>query len=129
MWQDASTDSVPYTADTGLYFEEVVIGTCSASDTIQINAGLCDIVVPNIFSPNGDGVNDVFSVEVPLGELTKAQIYNRWGQHIYEFWDGGYWDGRTTLGEIAPEGTYMYVLEIEVNGQVESRAGTLYLSR
>ena len=68
------------------------------------------IVVPNVFTPNGDGSNDVFKlVEVNLRSV-EGEIYNRWGQKLYS-WKGlnGSWDGKTS-GKLAPDGTYFYLI-------------------
>ena len=54
-----------------------------------------DIQIPNVFTPNGDGQNDHFVVEVPgrIYECVDLRIYNRWGQIIYETFDNTPWDG------------------------------------
>jgi len=68
------------------------------------------IFIPNLFTPNKDGINDVFEVK---GEGIKALdciIYNRWGQKLYS-WDGvhGFWDGMIN-GNIAGNGTYFFLI-------------------
>ena len=68
--------------------------------------------MPNVFSPNGDGHNDVLEV-VSHGILTLDMvIMNRWGQlvgHIEH--PNQVWDSRTLSGERCPEGSYFYVLK------------------
>lgn len=68
-----------------------------------------DVVVPNVFSPNGDGKNDSFSIG-NIEAFTDANlvIYNRWGKLIYE--NAAYQNNWT--GDEYPDGTYFYVLEI-----------------
>ena len=68
------------------------------------------INIPNVFSPNGDGKNDVYKMDVSGINTFHCEIYNRWGQKLYE-WDGinGYWDGKTKNG-IASDGTYYYII-------------------
>ncbi len=69
--------------------------------------------ISNVFTPNGDGNNDLFLLDFPF---IKATIYNRWGQKIFEVENnGGSWDGRTTSGTIVSNGTYFYIIETEVN--------------
>jgi gliding motility-associated-like protein len=97
-----------------------VVGTdangCLGFDSVvvMIEAGL-EIFIPNVFSPNGDGENDVFAVEV-AGELNNCsdlKIYNRWGQIIFISTGGNTkWDGHTNVGQAVPEGTYFFVVEI-----------------
>ena len=80
-----------------------------------------DIFIPNVFTPNGDGENDIFAVEV-AGELNKCsdlKIYNRWGQIIFISTGGNTkWDGHTNVGQAVPEGTYFFV--VEINGIMKS---------
>jgi len=67
--------------------------------------------IPNIFTPNGDGANDIFKITAKgLGTL-HAEIYNRWGQKEYE-WNtlNGGWDGYSASGMPASSGTYYIVL-------------------
>ena len=69
--------------------------------------------IPNVFTPNGDGINDVFKLIDIIGEEFIDQfeivIVNRWGNLMRSFNDVTFeWDGRTESGEIATEGTYFY---------------------
>lgn len=67
--------------------------------------------IPNVFTPNGDGLNDLFSLDFPYKSV---KIYNRWSQLVFETKDNGiYWDGRTNAAAIMPEGTYYYVVKTE----------------
>ncbi|MCK6650331.1 MAG: gliding motility-associated C-terminal domain-containing protein, partial [Bacteroidia bacterium] len=69
-------------------------------------------VIPNIFSPNGDGTNDVFGVQNKGLETMDAEVYNRWGQKEYEWHTpNGGWDGRTASGVPAPDGTYYFIIK------------------
>lgn len=68
-------------------------------------------IVPNVFTPNGDGVNDILMITAKgLGSVS-AQIFNRWGQKEYE-WNtlNGGWDGYSASGVPAVEGTYYIIL-------------------
>lgn len=64
--------------------------------------------MPNAFSPNGDGINDIYKAKEGWQSIVefKAIIFNRWGQKIYE-WDdpAGGWDGRHN-GRDVPDGVY-----------------------
>lgn len=93
----------------------VVIGTdeygCKNSDSIIIHAdACCDVLVPNAFSPNGDGINDVFKA-VSLGhpQNYRIEIYNRWGQLVFVAYDiNKAWDGTYSNQQKADAGTYFY---------------------
>jgi gliding motility-associated-like protein len=67
-----------------------------------------ELFIPNVFSPNGDGVNDLFTIE-GLQAGDEVAIYNRWGTKVYEFVNiEDAWDGRTTTGEKCSTGVYYY---------------------
>ena len=74
-----------------------------------------NVHIPNAFTPNGDGFNDVFRpllYEDALEEITTFDIYNRWGQKVFE--GGGKeieWDA-TFKGENVPSGVYIYIMRI-----------------
>lgn len=80
-----------------------------ATITVTISASLLEM--PNAFSPNGDGVNDIYKAKENHKSIIDfhAYIFNRWGQKLYEWTDiDGGWDG-TFHGKQVPVGTY-YVL-------------------
>ena len=86
-----------------------------------------DIFIPNVFTPNGDGENDIFDLKV-AGELNNCsdlKIYNRWGQIIFISTGGNTkWDGYTNVGKAVPEGTYFFV--VEINGIKNSGSVALF---
>ncbi|MCB9356533.1 MAG: gliding motility-associated C-terminal domain-containing protein [Lewinellaceae bacterium] len=68
--------------------------------------------MPNAFTPNGDGVNDLFRLNLVEGTATvlSMEIYNRWGKKVYESTDpAATWDG-TSEGKDAPSDVYVYVI-------------------
>ncbi len=91
----------------------VTDGICSDTTSIIIDAfGESAILIPNVFSPNGDGSNDVFTVDGINLESVEGEIFNRWGQKMFSWGNvKGYWDGRTLAGSEAPEGTYFYIIK------------------
>lgn len=84
--------------------------------------------VPNIFTPNGDGKNDVFKMntEVILGACLDMKVFNRWGQKVFES-DGGNveWGGRNFAGEQCVTGTYFWTITIKDM----AFSGSVYLNR
>ncbi len=82
------------------------------------------LYIPNVFTPNGDGINDIFRVTAPVD--FKMEVYNRWGQLVFTSSLQNYWDGRTNNGEPCTAGTYYYVIELE-DGEVYT--GFLSLKR
>ena len=77
---------------------------------IKVKSDKLLLVVPNVFSPNGDNLNDLFKVKHNAVKTFNAQIFNRWGKSLYS-WnivENG-WDGNTN-GEKLGDGTYFYVI-------------------
>jgi gliding motility-associated-like protein len=114
-------------------------GTCgTTSDTMYVFVRDClTITIPDAFSPNGDGVNDIFNiVNIESYPDNKFTIFNRWGSKIFEAtpytngvieaWDGSSQFG-AFLGEKLPEGTYYYILDLG-NGS-DAYTGFIYLRR
>ncbi|MBO4370965.1 MAG: gliding motility-associated C-terminal domain-containing protein [Paludibacteraceae bacterium] len=85
--------------------------TCLQEKIYTIDVMESSLDVPNIFTPNGDGMNDVFKVAYRSLTSFKARVYNVWGRLIYK-WDdpADGWDG-TIGGKPAAEGAYFYVIE------------------
>ena len=80
--------------------------------------------IPNIFTPNFDGTNDVFEIK-GLQKGDKVQIYNRWGTLLFKSQsEKQFWDGYTTSGEPCINGVYFYTITLQ-NG--ETRKGYLTL--
>lgn len=85
-------------------------GLCSDTATaiIMIEDGFT-IEIPNVFTPNGDNVNDMFTIKSTGVKEIQLQIFNRWGQLMYDFTGAkAAWDGITNNGEKATDGTYFY---------------------
>ena len=82
--------------------------------SIEVLVEDCDVIVPNVFSPNGDGTNDVLVVHAPLGLELTMRLYNRWGQHVAQLSGAPIrWDGRNTFNnDLLSDGVYFYVLPL-----------------
>jgi gliding motility-associated-like protein len=93
----------------------IAYGNLGCDDTSSYAFRISDssgVTLPTIFSPNGDGVNDIFKpISKGISDL-HVIIYNRYGTPIIK-WDrvNGFWDGHTTSGEVCDEGVYFVVLE------------------
>jgi len=83
---------------------------CSFTDSITVKVAESAINAPNVFSPNGDGINDEFRVAYKSIIEFHCIIYNRWGSKLYEWTDiQKGWDG-TQNGKPVHEGAYFYVI-------------------
>lgn len=105
-------------------------GLCSDTASYPVVAGNFEdyfhINSQNVFSPNGDGVNDLFRLDIPfeISQCIHIQIFNRWGMKVFEAKNQNIgWDGRTTAAKKVPEGTYYYI--IEINGITKKGSLTL----
>jgi len=99
-------------SDAGSYKVLLTVNNnyCSNSDSITINVSTSAIQVPNVFTPNGDGVNDEFRVAYKSLKSFQCWIYSRWGRKVY-YWNDPQkgWDGKIN-GRDADEGAYFYVI-------------------
>ena len=124
---NSSVDSITYlvTATTA----EGCYGTDAM--TIKVFKTNADIFMPNAFSPNGDGKNDVFKpVLVGISKMTVFSIYNRWGQMVYTTSQHNKgWDG-TMQGKKQDPGTFVYMVSgIDYLGRTVTKKGAFTLIR
>jgi gliding motility-associated-like protein len=94
------------------------------------------VFVPNAFSPNGDGTNDLFSVYggPEVKKVISMKIFDRWGGMVYLNEglppDGSQgWDGNSN-GKKLDQGIYIYLIQVDyINGESETISGDLMLHR
>ncbi|MBO73328.1 MAG: hypothetical protein CMD35_06920 [Flavobacteriales bacterium] len=114
-WSTGETSPTINVSTAGNYSVEVSNGNCQSSDDIQLsvlpNPMLTE--VPNFFTPNGDGFNDLF--EIPIENVTSysLKIYSRWGKLVFKTDDPNeHWDGKNGWFN-ASSGIYYYRLKFE----------------
>ncbi len=110
-----STDSLPFHSyyETGTYDIQLIVRSgLECLDTLVVTVDVVEgLIVPNVFTPNNDGWNDVFDVRTSAVGNFNLEIYNRWGNIVYENSSPLIsWDGTTLAGVQAPAGTYFYVI-------------------
>jgi gliding motility-associated-like protein len=96
---------------------------CLDSLAQEIDIKEVELVIPNVFTPNGDGVNDTFVVsELDKYISNSLVVFNRWGQKVFEANDymSGDWDG----GNLS-DGTYFFILKCKGYFEVEIYKGTI----
>ncbi|HYK56732.1 MAG TPA: gliding motility-associated C-terminal domain-containing protein, partial [Flavisolibacter sp.] len=115
MDNPASLQPVVSPAEDISYTLEVVSnnGCGTASDVVKVHV-FEGLYVPNAFSPNGDGLNDVWNIPAlrayPEYEI---QVFNRWGQVVYTSKDiGKPWNGRLKDKDL-PSGVYAYIIRVK----------------
>ncbi len=130
-----SADSMPYhiynfggTYDVTLYISNSLGCKDSITESIFVKEG---VIAPNVFTPNGDGINDVFHVNAFGLSNYKIDIYDRWGLLIFEgTGPNNDWTGRTMAGELVSAGTYYYIITASDNkGKPFNTKGYLTLIR
>lgn len=132
LWQDGSTDSVYIVSQPG-EVSLIVTNTvgCEAYDSLLVTEDcLNDVLFPNAFTPNEDGINELFNGIGSIPEKYSLRIYNRWGEVVFETdqidrgWDGKY------KGHFAHDGIYVYqaIFTISNNEEIE-KTGRLLLIR
>lgn len=109
-----------------------VSNNLGCTDTAQACVYEVEAVIPNVFSPNGDGHNDLFVLDVVKEGLTlyECRIFDRWGMPIALLdkpREG--WDGRTGAGALASPGTYYFTLSIAWGDLTLEKKGFLTLVR
>ncbi len=100
-------------ADTGSCCIKLVATNATCKDSVTKCVTIITdavVVIPNVFTPNGDTKNDLFKISSTGLKSLNCVIYDRWGLKMYE-WDGinGFWDGNSKTGT-APDGTYFYII-------------------
>jgi gliding motility-associated-like protein len=130
VWQNQSTNPDFTATNSGVYFV-LVSDTChSAGDTVLVNVLDCgEIKLPNVFTPNSDGTNDVWApISTDIGNY-EIYVYNRWGKLVHQFSGPSFnyegWDGSD-----AADGTYFVVLKANtLAGKLLDANGTITLMR
>lgn len=107
--------SHPYTASGAYTVALIALNSNGCSDTSSYSFYLADssgITLPNIFTPNGDGINDIFKPIARGINSVKVNVYTRFGNFVYG-WEtiNGFWDGYTSSGMLCEPGTYFYIIE------------------
>jgi gliding motility-associated-like protein len=106
---------------------------CKASDmlTIEVNTAT-DVFIPNAFTPNGDGNNDMFQMFGDLSTIAylDMMVFNRWGEKVFESNNHNFnWDG-TYKGETVPQGVFVYTGKIVfINGTSMQLKGSVTVIR
>ncbi|HLV93418.1 MAG TPA: gliding motility-associated C-terminal domain-containing protein [Aequorivita sp.] len=145
-WYDSPENGNPYSELTPLVDGETYYGSivsesgCGSKTRIEVKVSIVDcdlqLIIPDGFSPNGDGINDTFEIK-NLRELYPnftMEIYNRYGNILYKGnGDSPDWDGTSSSGmrmgnSELPVGVYFYIINFNQAGKNPVQ-GRVYLSR
>ncbi len=127
----ASTYSLPGTYVVRLFATK---GTCLDTAEMTIHVDIpSELAIPNVFTPNGDGANDVFFLKSTNLQEINILIFDRWGHKVYELISetGNIaWDGKNQAGKEVADGTYFYIIKARgKDGTSFDKKGTVSLYR
>ncbi|HEX7415048.1 MAG TPA: gliding motility-associated C-terminal domain-containing protein, partial [Bacteroidia bacterium] len=90
--------------------------TDTASIKIKVNEIPTVLVIPNVFTPNGDNINDIFFITATGISNLDCKVYDRWGLLLHEWTGiGGGWDGKGKNGNYCTDGVYFYLITYDDN--------------
>ncbi len=117
VWHDFHTDTFTMVRTGGIYWAKAYNECGEAIDSVKITSEDCECYdyIPNVFTPNGDGLNENFGFQsncIP-SNYYNLKIFSRWGDVLFESsyykekWDGTY------NGKVCPTGVYSYILQVQ----------------
>ncbi len=114
-WSNGDSTTNGYNLVSGTYFITVTDGKqCSKSIGLVVpdSDRLC-LGIPDAFTPNSDGINDTWEIQyIEMYQSSYVNVFNRWGQHVYQgVPNGDFWDGKFN-GNFVPAGAYQYVIDL-----------------
>jgi gliding motility-associated-like protein len=122
-YKEAGTYTVTFTVTT----RSGPVNSESTTKEVEVKGQL---EIPNVFTPNGDGVNDLFTVLSNGVDILTLKVYTKAGNLIYQLTSPTImWDGRTVSGDEVSPGIYYYILEIQSQTSKQNRTGFFYLYR
>ena len=116
IFPDESFNIGPYTLNSPGAYTRTLSTTSGCDSIVHVQLAYYGVYIPNAFSPNGDGINDVFFIygDSDLVEITSLKLVDRWGALVYQgktLQSGEGWDG-TIHGKMAPAGVYTYTAQV-----------------
>ena len=137
VWQNGSTGNTYEVSREGLIVVTAQSSCGSLQDSMRVTYGNCNcdlLFIPTAFSPNADGINDIFIPRYPCAgniRYYELKVYNRWGQLAFASGvpEQG-WDGRMN-GQLSDLGVYHYTVKIQADNRKEElfRSGQITLLR
>ncbi|MEZ5173560.1 MAG: gliding motility-associated C-terminal domain-containing protein [Bacteroidia bacterium] len=131
LWSTGETSPFITVSDSGwytltLYYNEIV---CAQTDSFHVKIIPCylPLILPNVFTPNGDGFNDFFkAIQTFDYDEFNITIWNRWGIKVYESEDPFFeWNGKDKNGDVLPDGTYFFVASLKHLENEDTQKGTV----
>jgi gliding motility-associated-like protein len=138
LWNTNPPQVTPKASDLrfGYYIVQVSdVKGCTISDTVYIEPGTCceEVFIPSAFTPNGDGLNDIFRCVTSAGlQVIQFDVFNRWGERVWstdDYTKG--WDGTNKGQLVGPNEVFYYtfVYRCLTDGKTYSRKGDVTVLR
>jgi gliding motility-associated-like protein len=132
IWSTGATTQTIQVNAPGNYTVTATFATCTLNDIANVGDDCPGrIFIPNVFSPNADGLNDVFNVTYINLEKLEVKIYDRWGKHLFSSVDKNFrWDGEYNDNPL-PEGVYYWTMDYKYTDSeiVETQRGNVTILR
>jgi gliding motility-associated-like protein len=134
VYNNALTSSTYSAPGTYTVYLKTQKGTCVDVTTRTITVDVpSKMEIPNVFTPNGDGANDIFRLRASSLQEVYIVVYDRWGTKVYEVTSdtGNFaWDGKNQFGKDCSDGTYFYIIKATgKDGQPYDLKGNVSLFR
>lgn len=131
VWNTGETTPLISPDSGGIYIVMATNNCGNTFDTTIIKVDDCNPpYIPNVFTPNGDSLNDGFYIDFKNVNAFKIEIFNRWGERVFEsdspvfIWRGDY------NGQLVPSGVYFYIITSQSGiGRTNNTTGTITLIR
>ena len=115
LWNTGSSENTITITKSGTYSATAYLGNCKKTAYYILDECPCIVFIPNAFTPNGDGLNDVWKPVISCSETMtnyKLTIYDRWGNRIFQSADYNVgWSGRDNNGRDYASGVYNGIFE------------------
>lgn len=136
-WEDPFPDQTRTVRRTGTFRASVRNECATVRDSVRVQQGICGCIlhVPDVFTPNADGLNETFGPVAGCAEitLTSMAVFNRWGEMLFQTNTPPFeWDGRSR-GLSCPEAAYAWEIGYQLTEggvvRTERKQGALRLTR
>lgn len=134
LWSTGHTGPSITIEEPGMYWVAVQTEHCLLTDTAEVvgDGGRGTIFTPNVFTPNEDGINDVFKIKGAIFTRFDLTVYSRWGQVVYHSTDANSgWNGEFNQDDV-PADNYIYQLNYSTpctGAKVLQHSGNVQLLR
>lgn len=136
LWSTGATTRDILVTETGTYtvavhFTDSICEKTISFDLVPKECPEFSVVFPNIFSPNGDGLNEIFTPILSANfDAFSIRIFNRWGGLVYESQEPFFqWNGKNLSGNLVSDGVYFYIAETVLRSKEKKYTGYVTVTK